>query len=104
MALAKATISSTVSPRIRRAVTAAATWDGVGSPRRQAEKKAWASSGVRTRPSTSLASKGLKPSMASDRHQTLDARQIEEVGDHVMAMLGGDGFRVELHAVDGPGA
>ena len=39
MALAKAVISPTVSPRRRMAVTAAANWAGVASPRRQAVKK-----------------------------------------------------------------
>src|SRR5690606_11654793 len=102
MAVAKATISSTVSPRMRRAVTAAATWAGVGSPRRQAAKKACASSPDSTRPSTSLASRGLKPSATSDHRRAAHVRQVEEVGQQVMTVLGGDRFGVELHAVDGP--
>ena len=39
MARALAVISPTVSPRMRMAVSAAPTWAGVGSPRRQAAKK-----------------------------------------------------------------
>jgi hypothetical protein len=62
MARAQAVISPTVSPRRRMAVTAAATWAGVGSPRRQAAKKISASSSSRVWPSASLASRGLKAS------------------------------------------
>jgi hypothetical protein len=59
---AQATISPTVSPRRRMAVTAAATWAGVGSPRRQAPKKASASSSDRVAPSARRLSRGLKAS------------------------------------------
>ena len=105
MAEAKAAISSTVSPRIRMAVTAAATWDGVGSPRRQAAKKSCACSDVSGRPSTSRARIGLNPSAIvnpprSGGREALHAGDVEEVGQHVVAVFGGDRFRVELHAVD----
>ena len=67
MARAQATISPTVSPRMRMAVTAAATWAGEGSPLRQAAKKSWAVSSFSVAPSASLASRGLKASDMTSR-------------------------------------
>src|SRR3990167_5914057 len=104
MARAQATISPTVSPRRRMAVTAAATWAGVGSPRRQALKKSSASASDRVAPSARRPSRGLKASdTASDRFRALDAGKVEEVGQQVVAAFGGDGLGVELHAVHRPG-
>ncbi len=91
MARAQAVISPTVSPRRRMAVTAAATWAGVGSPLRQAAKNASASFSVSAAPSASLASSGLKASdigAGLGLRQALDAREIEEVGEQVMAAFG----------------
>src|SRR4051794_22645354 len=101
MARAQATISPRVSPRIRMAVRAAPTCEGVGSPRRQAAKKSPALSSESVPPSASRLSKGLKASdmgRSSGFRQTLHARDLEEVGEQVVAALGGDGFRMELHA------
>ena len=105
MARAQAVISPTVSPRMRMAVSAAATWAGVGSPRRQAAKKSSASSSDRVAPSARRASSGLKASDIGRQAgaRRLHAGEVEEVGQQVVAALGGDGFRVELHAVDRPG-
>ena len=61
-ARAQAVISPTVSPLSRMAVTAAAIWAGLGSPRRQAEKNASASSATRVAPSARRARRGLKAS------------------------------------------
>src|SRR5215218_9107217 len=99
MARAQAVSSPTVSPRMRMAVTAAAIWAGVGSPRRQAAKKASAASSSSVAPSARRASRGLKASLTSGVRGALHARQIEEVGQQRMAALGGDGLRVELDAV-----
>src|SRR5258706_13492906 len=102
MARAQAVISPNVSPRKRMAVTAAAACAGVGSPRRHAAKKASASSSVRVAPSARRASSGLNASDTSGRGQALDARQVQEVGQEVMAALGGDGLGVELDAKQRP--
>src|SRR5215217_8604651 len=107
MARAQAAISPTVSPRRRMAVTAAATWAGVGSPRRQAAKKVSASSPESVAPSARRLSSGLKASdmaLDVDRRGALDPGQVEEVGQQLVAALGGDRLGVELHAVDRPGA
>ena len=70
MARAQAVISPTVSPRSRMAVTAAAICAGVGSPRKQAAKKASASVSVSVAPSASRASSGLKASDTAVAGQT----------------------------------
>src|ERR1700761_3547992 len=103
MAATPAAISPTVSPRMRMAVTAAATWAGEASPRRQAVKKASVSGSVRISPAARRLRMGLKASDMSGRDRAaLHARDIQEVGQHLVAAFGGDGLRVELHAVDRP--
>ncbi len=62
MARAQAVISPTVSPRMRMAVTAAATWAAVASPRRQAVKNSSASASDRVAPSARRESRGRKAS------------------------------------------
>src|SRR5579859_7927589 len=102
MARAQATISPRVSPRIRIAVSAAPTWLGVGSPRRQAAKNSPALSSESVPPSASRLSKGLKASdmgAGSGVHGALDAGDVEEVGQQLVAAFRSDGFRMELHAV-----
>src|SRR4051812_9796377 len=99
MARAQAAISPTVSPRRRMAVTAAATWAGVGSPRRQAEKKVSASSSDRVAPSARRDSNGLNSASDIDGMSTYSG-QFEEVGQQLVPAFGGDRFGVELHAVD----
>src|SRR5258707_6732249 len=93
MARAQATISPRVSPRIRMAVSDAPTCDGVGSPLRQAAKNSPALSSDRVPPSASRLSRGLKASdigLASGFRQTLHARDLEEVGQEIVAALRGD--------------
>src|SRR6185437_16141212 len=102
MARAQATISPNVSPRMRMAVSAAPIWLGLGSPRRQASKKSPAVSSESVPPSASMLSRGLKAldiGPASGVRGALHAGDVEEVGQEVVAALGGDGFRVELHPV-----
>ena len=60
IARAHAVISPRVSPRIRMAVSAAPTWAGVGSPRRQAAKNSPASSSDSVPPSARRDRRGLK--------------------------------------------
>src|SRR6185503_20443461 len=107
MARAQATISPRVSPRMRMAVSAAPTCEGVGSPRRQAAKNSPALSSDSVPPSASRLSRGLKASdmgaAASGFRQAPHAGDLEEVGQQLMTAFGGDGFRVELHAEYRPG-
>src|SRR5258706_7338019 len=100
MARAQATISPSVSPRIRMALSAAPTWAGVGSPLRQAAKNSPALSSDRVPPSARRLSRGLKASdmEASGFRQAFQTGGLEEVGQEVVTALRGDGFRVELHA------
>src|SRR5579862_623692 len=93
MARAQAVISPTVSPRRRMAVTAAPICAGVGSPRKQAAKKALASDSVRVAPSARRASSGLKASAIgarSGRRPALDAGEVQEVGQEIVTALGRD--------------
>src|SRR5689334_8158467 len=96
MARAQAVISPMVSPRMRMAVSAAPTWAGVGSPRRQAAKNSPASSSDRVPPSARRISRGLKAadigggSGGSDLREALHAGEVEEIGQEVVAALGGD--------------
>jgi hypothetical protein len=87
---------------MRRAVTAAATWAGVGSPRRQAAKKACASASTARLAVDQLGQQGFEAVGHPRPSPGVDVGQIEEVGQQVVAVLGGDGFRVELYAVDRP--
>src|SRR5579863_3242145 len=102
MARAQAVISPTVSPRSRMAVTAAAICAGVGSPRKQAAKKASASASVSVAPSARRESSGLKASVMalgrSGRGLALDACEVQEVGQQRMPAFGGDRLWVKLHA------
>src|SRR5258708_59430 len=102
MARAQATISPSVSPRIRMALSAAPTWAGVGSPLRQAAKNSSALSSDRVPPSARRLSRGLKASdieTASGFRQAPHAGDLEEISQEVVAAFRGDGFRVELHPV-----
>src|ERR1700753_4118101 len=94
MARAQATISPRVSPRMRMAVSAAPTWLGVGSPRRQAAKKSAALSSESVPPSASRLSKGLKASDiggGSGVDRAFHAREVQEVSQEVVAAFRGDG-------------
>src|ERR1700744_1971555 len=106
MARAQATLAPSVAPRMRMAVSAAPTWAGVGSPRRQAAKNSPALSSDKVPPSASRLSRGLKASdirLASGLNQAPYAGDLEEVGQEVVAAFRGDRFRVELYAVHWPG-
>src|SRR3954468_821290 len=100
MARAQAAISPRVSPRMRMAVSAAPTCDGLGSPRRQAAKNSPASSSVKVPPSARRLSNGLKASdmlWRSGVRQAPYAGDLEEVGEELVAAFRGDGLGMELH-------
>src|SRR5579862_175433 len=107
-------ISSTVSPRTRKAMSRPPICEGVASPDIMRSKAAAASSRVRLAPVATFAMSALKSSvMASARgcERTLRrsrlptmrgvplTRDVEKILQHQMTVLGGDAFRMELHAV-----
>ncbi len=86
---------------MRMAVTAAATWAGEASPRRQAVKKASVSASVRTSPAARRPRIGLKASDMSGRDLApLHAGEVQEGRQHLVTALGGDELRMELHPED----
>src|SRR5690606_13189308 len=97
MARAQPVISATVSPFMRRATRNPATWAGVAAPRITASMAAAACSSDRSWPSTSRRK-------MSRKDMAFPPRQLEEIGQHGLAVGGKDGFRVKLHPLHRPAA
>src|SRR5947208_4863841 len=111
-------ISSTVSPRTRKAINSPPICEGVASPDIIRSKALAASSRVRRAPVATLAMSALKSSAMLDVsghrvHRRRFARgcgapsalsiprrgDIEKILQHQVTVLGGDAFRVELDTV-----
>src|SRR6185437_1772942 len=105
-------ISSTVSPRTRSAINSPPICEGVASPDIMRSKAEAASSRVSEAPVATLAMSALKSSaMAARLFRCVHGRaapaglgvpgrrEIEEIAQQQMAVLGGDALRMELHAV-----
>ena len=101
-------ISSTVSPRTRSAIRKAPICDGVASPDIIMSKASAASSRVSAAPVATLPISSLKLLILRSRGQAAGRRplrdipvagQIEEILQQDVAVLGGDAFGMELHAV-----
>src|SRR5262245_40814023 len=123
MAVTAPVISSTVSPRTRKAISRPPICEGVASPDIMVSNPRAASSRVSAVPVAALAITPLSASVTPPSHRcspplqdfplrpaaarVLPGRDIpgagdrEEVPQDQMAVLGGDAFRMELNAVDG---
>src|SRR6516164_1098610 len=130
MAVTAPVISSTVSPRTRNPISSAPICDGVASPDIICSKAVAASSRVSAAPVATLPNSPLKfpvtvtPSidprprlrarelpqvwlharrtaLAPPGRRIPGCRDVEKILQHQVAMLGGDAFRVKLHAVHG---
>src|SRR5687768_1720153 len=96
-------ISSTVWPRTRSAIRKPPIWLGVASPDMMMSKAPSASSRVSFWPAASFARKDLISAMSGRRPAPgagiERCRDLQEILENAVAVLGGDAFGVELHAV-----
>src|SRR5437763_903209 len=116
MAVTAPVISSTVSPRTRSAMSRPPICEGVASPDIMRSKPRAASSRLSAAPVATLAIRALNSSVTgasrlargvlpAERATGMPARavpgrgDVEEILQDEMAVLGGDAFRVKLHAV-----
>src|SRR4051812_18577725 len=101
-------ISSTVSPRTRNAINRPPIWDGVASPDIMTSNALAASSRVSTAPVATLPMSALKScmsgSMRACRRPAVrlvpGCRNVEEVLQDQMTVLGRDALGMELNTVD----
>src|SRR5579883_3266785 len=98
-------ISSTLSPRVRKAMRKPPICAGVTSPESMASKAETASARVSAAPVATLAISGLKASIplsdfSGGASGVEGAGEIEKIAQHDAAMLGENALRVELHAVN----
>ena len=117
MAVANPASSSTVSPRIRRPISSAASWAGVASPSMTAPIARRASSRVSVPPSTMVAraartcslmapSARRRPAVANEPRRGVEQRGLpfpglaQEVREQVRALRGEHALGVELDALD----
>src|SRR6202158_3288859 len=92
-------ISSTLSPRMRMAIKKPPICAGVASPDIILSKACVASSRVRWAPVATLPMSARKRSMSAALRRVPLGGEIEKILQNGLAVLGGDAFGMELHAV-----